>query len=228
MVPPKETAEEQLLHMIEGPSGPRRPSRRSAKTSAIHQLVGRLKDAGSGLKGRLLPSRRPKKDRGDAFLSRLQLINRVVVIALLGMGGYLVVDLVMLRPVSPTLDIRPVPYDGTAAGGIRTVGLGDPLRPLADYQQALRRRNPFRLASARVVNDATPVDTTVTQLDDLIGTLSVVGINRGRVPEALIEDLDAQRTHIVTVGQSVNGLKIESIDARGVLVSYEGESGYIP
>ena len=62
-----------------------------------------------------------------------------------------------------------------------------------------------------------------SKLEELVGGLTVVGINRGRVPEALIEDAKATRTYFVKIGDDLNGLKVKAIDQNGVTVTYEGE-----
>ena len=66
-----------------------------------------------------------------------------------------------------------------------------------------------------------------TKLADLVSSLTVVGINRGTVPEALIEDTQAKRTHFVKVGDQVNGVTISSISSEGVKVTYEGEEAIL-
>ena len=60
-------------------------------------------------------------------------------------------------------------------------------------------------------------------LETITATLKVVGINRGRVPEALIEDTAAKRTYFVKVGDQVNSLTVKGIDKRGVTVMYQDE-----
>ena len=55
----------------------------------------------------------------------------------------------------------------------------------------------------------------------------MVGINRGKVPEALVEDTEAKRTYFVKVGDEINGLKISAIDVNGVKVTYEGEEAVL-
>ena len=83
-------------------------------------------------------------------------------------------------------------------------------------------RNPFRLSAGRLSEPATG-QTVRSKLLELTSQLTVVGINRGRVPEALIEDKDAKRTHFVKVGDQINGVTIIRIDSQGVTVRYEGE-----
>ena len=227
MVPAKETAEEQLLHMIEGPSNPGSSPQRPGRTAWFGQLIEAFRGGAEAIRRRAR-SLRPRTDRSDVFLQRLRLINGILWVVLLGLGGYLVVDLVMLRPEKPTLASSSRGVTAPVPTGVEVEAPGATMRPLDEYQQALKRRNPFRLASGHIAQDVTKPEQAEDQFNKLISNLTVVGINRGQVPEALIEDSDARRTYFVTVGEQVNGLTVEEINVQGVLVSYDGESGYIP
>ena len=215
MVPAKETAEEQLLRMIEGPSAP------SPKGSAGGPPAGRmldpLRDAWDALR-RWIRGRAggPARDRGDAFLSQLHLASRVFWAVLAALGLYLVIDVVILQPAAPRLSTPP----HASGGGAQPVESSG--NKLQEYRKALAARNPFRLEAVRV-EDAPASQTAQAKLEELIAKLSVVGINRGAVPEALIEDADSKRTLFVKVGDVVNGVTISAIDQEGVKVSYEGE-----
>ena len=90
------------------------------------------------------------------------------------------------------------------------------------YRQTLASRNPFRLEVERA-NEAPSSQTAKSRLADLTSSLTVVGINRGEVPEALIEDTQDKRTHFVKVGDQLNGITIRAIGQEGVTVTYEGE-----
>ena len=76
MVAAKETAEEQLLRMIEGPSGPQSPPRRPGRGFSTERLVAWLRGWAETVRRWVLPSHQ-HKDRSDVFLWRLQLINRL-------------------------------------------------------------------------------------------------------------------------------------------------------
>ena len=229
MVPAKETAEEQLLRMIEGPSGPQpqsAPKVSGGKT--LSQGLTSFKGWFEGWRVRF-GRKRPAKDRGDTFLGRLQIINRVFTLVLMALGIYLIVDWFILKPEAPMIVIESSTGSTSVPPTTEPLKTASPPHSLEDYQAALRLRNPFRLASARVVEKTTgKVETAAEKLEKLVSVLTVVGINRGDQPEALVEDAEARRTHFVQVGQQVNGLMIEAIDDRGVLVSYDGETTYLP
>jgi hypothetical protein len=217
MVAAKETAEEQLLRMIEG-SGPAPASGRPGRPAAAgwERLLSPL-GQGRRLLGQWFGRPKRDRDRSDPFLWQLQLTSRLFWVVLAGLGIYLVVDLGINQPKPPTL-LAP---GGTRAGGTPGWTLEDQSRQLANYRSTLASRNPFRLSAPG--SPGLDPATVKNKLVELTQTLTVVGINRGRVPEALIEDTEAKRTHFVKVGDQLNGLTISRIDEHGVTVSYEGE-----
>ena len=214
MVPAKETAEEQLLRMIEGPAAP--SPKGSAGGSPAGRMLDPMRDSWDALR-RWIRGRAgaPARDRGDAFLTQLRLASRIFWALLAALGLYLVVDVVILQPAAPRLAAPP--HASGESPTVRETG-----GKLQEYREALAARNPFRLEAVRV-QDAPASQTAQAKLQELIAKLTVVGINRGAVPEALIEDGESKRTHFVKVGDVINGVTISGIDQEGVKVSYEGE-----
>ena len=202
--------------MIEGPSAP--SPKGPAGGFSAGRMLEPLRDSWDALRrwirGRGAPPGR--RDRGDAFLAQLQLAARVFWAILAALGLYLIVDVVILQPAAPRLSAPP-----QSSGG-ESRHVEDTGSKLQEYRQALAARNPFRLEAVRV-EDAPASETAQAKLQELITKLSVVGINRSAVPEALIEDAESKRTHFVKVGDVLNGVTISAIDNEGVKVTYEGE-----
>ncbi len=218
MVSAKETAEEQLLRMIEGPGGPSSP-RGPLKKFSVEHVTERIRSR-VGLLWRWALPVDASHEHADVFLWRLRIVERVFWVVLGALALYLVADLVMLKHRAPMLSTRssaPVAAASSAEVAAPTDGQ---LKSLAEYREALATRNPFGLAP---IGGAAGNARAKSHLTDLVTPLVVVGINRGRVPEALIEDSQDQRTHFVKVGDEINGLKVSAIDERGVTLSYEGE-----
>ena len=67
--------------------------------------MGGLLGGVSGWVGGLLSRLQPRKPRADAFLTRLQLMNRLVLLVLMGLGAYLVVELIAMRDEAPHLTL---------------------------------------------------------------------------------------------------------------------------
>ena len=222
MAPAKETAEEQLLKMIEGPRG----SGGAAKPPGVSAPRGwrsSMLDVAHRWQRMLLPGRR----EADVFLWNLRVAQRVLWIGLAGLGAYVMLDLLWspsqlnkrLRAFSA--NTRKISTAATAPSDAMP-----PLKPLATYVSAVAQRNPF--TGAKALTQAQAVRTTRDDLEARAQDLVVVGIDRGAIPVALVEQKSAQRTHMVKVGDEVNGLTVKQISSDGVVVSYEGEELVLP
>jgi hypothetical protein len=200
--------------MIEGPpASPKGPMGSFSPERLLEPLRGSLDAVKRWVTGP--PGRR---EGGDPFLAQLQLAGRIGWAILAGLGLYLLVDVVILQPAAPRLTSAPP----ASSGGPRVVPVEDAGSRAQAYRQTLAARNPFRLEAGRV-EEGPSNQTAKSKLADLTSSLAVVGINRGAVPEALIEDSQAKRTHFVKVGDQINGVTISAIDQEGVKVTYEGE-----
>jgi hypothetical protein len=192
----------------------------------MQRLVGGWRSVTSRLPFRR-PSRAARRVRqsSDGLLWRLLVVERVFWLILVALVAYVVVDLGVVAPArsrasavamlpasqSPTPD--PVGSEAGDAG----------LRPLAEYREALMSRNPFGIASNQLGASRIRGEQVRSRLQELAAMLKVVGLNRGRVPEAIIEDTSASRTYFVKVGDQVGEMTVTTIDQRGVTVTYEGE-----
>ena len=222
MATAKETAEEQLLRMIEGPGSPpagRGPMRGFARASDhVRQRVRLFWQWAVS----------SQRQESDVLLWRLRLGERVLWLLLLVLGLYLLVDLLApaRRPRLPVSPGSSKELSETAAGGAETV---DPrLQPVTAYQEAMVKRNPFALTLRNAGGaGGSGGEDAKNPLAGAISKLKVVGVNRGRVPEALVEDTEARRTYFLKVGDQINGLTVKSIDQRGVLVTHENEEAYL-
>jgi len=223
MVAAKETAEEQLLRMIEGPGG-RPPPLGPLRRFSVDHLRDQIRAVIDALRRWVLPSRQGR-DGSDVLLWRLRLAQRLFWMGLIGLAVFFVVDLFIFRP-TPPLATRAT--SGMSLGShAAPVTVEDQLLPTEEHRRKLLTRNPFGLIVSET--GSSPVEqASKSRLAELAGPLTVVGINRGRIPEALIEDTTAQRTYVVKVGDQINGLMVKSIGQQGVVVSYEGEETLLP
>ncbi len=220
MVAYKETAEEQLLRMIEGPQPgspstaspgspePPRAPRGSPLTGFSQQVSGWLQ--------RLSPSRARPRGR-DPLIWNLQLASRVLWVILAVLGAYVVVDLVLIQP---TYQLNRSGGPGGSASG--PVSARTPLKPLADYIGAVIQRDPFTGLLPGMAQQASP-PTTQRRLEEMAAGYVLVGIDRGPNPTALVENTEQKRTLIINVGDDIGGMKVKKITSEGVLLNYEGE-----
>ena len=201
--------------MIEGPpsASPKGPP----GGLSPERLRDGLRDSVEALK-RWVRGPQSHREGGDPFLAQLQLAGRVFWAVLAALGLYLIVDVVILQPAPPRLALAPQPPSGASSG----TPVEDAAGRSQAYRQALISRNPFRLETGRAA-EAPSSQTAQARLLELTSSLTVVGINRGAIPEALIEDTQTKRTHFVKVGDQINGITISGIAQEGVKVTYEGE-----
>jgi hypothetical protein len=224
MVPLKETAEEQLLRMIEGSQGSQAPHH-STGDPPLKRLTDALQERTVRWWRRVVPPRRGPQ-AADPFLWNLRLTQRLLWVLLVGLGAYVVIDLALIQP-TPRLATVSVPQtEGTAVAVAPPVTLENSLKPLAEYLAAVSQRNPFTGAVGAL--DEPGAKTAKHQLEELASGFVVVGIDRGPNPVALIEHREQQRTYIMKVGDELNGMTVTSINAEGVVVSYEGEELLLP
>ena len=208
--------------MIEGPGGASASSRPPLRRFSPEGLVEQLRAQAQRLWRWMVPATASRAST-DGLLWRLRLAERIGWMVLAALGLYLVSDLLFVHRRPPMTAVQPsqAPSLSHATESARSE---DGLKPAAEYQQAIVTRNPFRLA----LPDSVQARSVKLKLTELTSTLSVVGINRGRVPEALVEDSAAKRTYFVKVGEQINGLTVKSIDQRGVTVTYENEEAILP
>lgn len=216
----QETPAEQLLRMIEGPpevaGAPRLPGGRS---------WGRVWSGLRGIWTRCVKWVMPIERRADPFLWSVRLSNRFLWIMLIGLGAYTLRDFTRGGP-KPSPELVGL-SDRLASGDtqVQSVPSVDAAaQSLPQYLAAFASRNPFT-GSAFVQQQGQPAakQTVKNRLEELAAGVTVVGIDRGPTPVALIEDVGQQRTHFVKVGDSINGLLVKEISPQGVIVSYEGE-----
>lgn len=220
MVAYKETAEEQLLRMIEGPQ----PGSSSTPGEAPADPPPSRTDKWAGVRGqlsdwlrRLSPSRTRPRGR-DPLIWNLQLASRVLWVILAALGAYVVVDLVLIQPSYQL----PRSGSGAASTPAGPAAARAPLKPLADYIGVVVQRDPFTGLLPGVAQQAPP-PTTERRMEQMVASLKLVGIDRGPNPAALVENTEQNRTLIVNVGDDLNGMKVKKISAEGVLLTYEGE-----
>ncbi|GEM_PF-4773280 len=194
--------------MIEGPSA----ARGGPRPRGWQGLAARVQEAPQRISRWFTPVRQPS----DPFLARLLLADRVMWVILGALGVYVFGDLVLTPPRVPAL-----PALNAAVSASSSAEVAPP--PVAQYQEAITARNPFNLSAKRSTGDLKEISAR-QKLEALTKSLSVVGINRGRIPEALVEDAEAKRTLFLKVGDHLNGLTVSAIDASGVTVTYDGET----
>ncbi|MBI3011177.1 MAG: hypothetical protein HYY58_01615, partial [Candidatus Omnitrophica bacterium] len=211
MVAFKETAEEHLLRMIEGPRGADPPGK-PTPASVLSQLKDRAQGLMARLWGLVVPARRGRYGT-DTFLWNLRLASRLLWVVLAGLGTYVVLDLLVIQPKPRPGRILAI-GNATTASEVSPANPADSLQPLADYLASVTQYNPFT-GAAQGRQAAPVIKTTKRRLEELASGLMVVGIDRGPNPVALIEHSAQQRTYTVKVGDEINGMIVKEISSEG-------------
>ena len=219
MVPYKETAEEQLLRMIEGPQGPARELTPQSPGPMRPQVMESLNRFGMEMWRRLI---RLKSDSpgADPLLWNSRVLSRVLWVVLVLLGGYVVFDLLLVQSISRAAAAsqhRMPRTIGTSSQPVNPVK--EPLRPASEYVERIGLRNPFTGSPSSQVSAKTLEEKLQEKIKDLV----IVGIDRGTNPAVLIEDKAQGRTMAVTPGDEIRGMKVKKVTSEGVVFSYEGQ-----
>ena len=184
----KPTPEEKLFAVIQGaPHAPLRP-----RAQALSLALARRSLA--------------------AFIGPLELprINRLlaVVVAVLG-AACLLAPLIMQPQVERVMNrasTQSVPF--VIAKPLEGV------KPLADYSELMREKDPFQVGSATPAGQptaSTNPQPRPQQFQDALADLKLVGISWGDDPTVMIEELSTHETHFLKTGQSVGPFTVKEI-----------------
>lgn len=226
MVHSKETAEEQLLRIIEASSGEKSSPVPGQPVSGLMRWMEGFRQFPLWLGKRLFPERRGRW-KEDPFLWNLRLANRLLWVVLLGLAAYVGMELFWVPAESELPGISSAPIE-TPVGVSTPARAKSPVKPLTDYLTALAG-NPFRTQEAVVDSTGAPAPQTVRErLVELTSGLVVVGLDRGARPVAFIESSEEGKTYVVGIGEQFKGVTVKAISAGGVTLSYEGEEIVLP
>lgn len=105
-------------------------------------------------------------------------------------------------------------------------------KDIAEYLQTVSHRNIFQPYEKKIVEEKTDEETPLTpKVAEKISTWKLVGVSWIDTPEsttAMIEDGQTSMTYFVKTGDVFKGVKVESIYADRVVVSFDGEIMDLP
>ena len=202
--------EERLLRLIKG-------SARRESGQEVNKAAPKLID--SQHSERPLPS----KFNPLGFLTKIKsfdiynfkFANKVLSILIILSLLYFVLSFVLFRP-SASLKLTPMAADNKIKD--LTAPIPEP-KPYSDYASQLNRRDLFQssVSSQPQIGSSKDISTDITK------ELSLLGIVRGDKPQAIIEDQRTKKTYFLNIGDSINGLVIESIGEGKVTLDYHGQ-----
>lgn len=103
--------------------------------------------------------------------------------------------------------------DKADEGALEIPRIGD----LASYSKAVQGRSLFQSPVME------PVSVQKSSGKDLSKKLNLVGILEGDEPQAIIEDMELNKTHYVYKGQAFNGSKVKDIQKGKVILDCDGQ-----
>ncbi len=215
----EEIAEERLLRMIEG-----QPSTNTA--SAAKQTAWDKMRGGSGSFWQRFRWT-PQKKREDSLLSKLRLATRLMWVVLVVLGVYVAFDITQSEQetASGLLEEENTSPMDERTVTIAPINLEQLEAPLADLIAAVVERNPFTGSAEQKQQPKIdlPKQSVRQKLSEMAADLRIVGIDRGAIPQAMIEDTNQRRTFFLQAGEMINGLEVIEISDRGVVLGYENQ-----
>jgi len=203
--------EERLLRLIKG-------SPRKGPGQEVNQAVPNLID-----------SQRPKKSFPSkinplGFLTKiksfdiynLKFANKVLSVLIILSLLYFVLSFVLFKP-SVSLKLAPMAADNKIKD--LTAPILEP-KPYSYYANEINRRDLFQSS----IYSASPSASNASNLgSDITKELSLLGIVHGDKPQAIIEDQKTKKSYFLNIGDSINGLIVESIGEGKVTLDFNGQ-----
>jgi len=223
MDPEKDTAEEQLLRVIED-GGKGKESAGGDAKGKPSSLVERLKNVLSSIKGRLKGKSTGRHVKGEQW--DIRWANNLLWILLAALTIYIISDFVLFSSNAKEKYVKKMPITANAESAISAAPdiMEGQLKSLNEYVGALTDRNPFTGKGRPIITETTYKEPSARdKLEEMIEGLVLVGINRGANPDAVIEDSGAKQTYFVSEGDKVRDLTVKSISADSIVFEYEGE-----
>jgi hypothetical protein len=217
------TPEKQLLKLIEDPKAEGRSiqvhaiKHRGISLFSLSAWISRL----FFLRGRL---RRWFKS-GELRQSNIKIINRILVLCILGLAFYLIssvtISMINVRK-KPDLD------SGIQVKTIKPVALRDTsfLKAASFYLEKIRERNIFEIGYRKQEKPKSAVSAPSppsSRIMEATQHLRLVGIAWSEDPDVMIEDTKAMKTFFVKRGQMIGELKVQAIFRDKVVLSYGDE-----
>jgi len=211
--------EEKLFNIIEGKNSEfsKKPEERSGQFAGI---LKSLEIWQRTLKEQLHKIHLPKKRPFAGFNFsefNLEITNRILIVILGGLIIFLFVDFIYLKP-----DFKKI-YEKISALPAARLKKRDViyLKPLSAYLDASAKRDIFNPIA--ITKEDMYVERIV-RLEELTKGLSLVGIFWGKNPEVMIEDTEEKKTYFLRRGQTIKGIKIDSILEDRVILEHNNET----
>lgn len=146
----------------------------------------------------------------------LALSHKVLKIVLLCLIGYFI--LTFLFPLLWEAGLREPEVSDSEIAESLAEDVAVKLPQAEDYQAYLKHINSRQLFETDFAKSALQAESEV----NLSEKFSLVGIISGDIPQAVIENKQAQKTYYLKEGESFSGIKVEQINEGKVSINYHG------
>lgn len=204
MDPDKDIAEERLLRVIE-----KGQARSASMSLGANKGLGLFKILRTWLAQNYS---RPVARESDLTLRLMRIASAVLWFGLACFGIYFIFDLVHQQsPFKHKLFEAKSRIVASAKDSVNAA-LEEKLQPENHYVDAMQNPNPFTGAAEEVkVEEPVRGPSASQKLAEMAKGLAVVGINRGPVPDAIVENTEQKRTFFVKAGDMINDMKVKEI-----------------
>lgn len=230
----KETAEQKLLKLIESTDSQQADG---AGGEQYAQSVADAQNVIASVRGGGLDSVVPLVQKITLpFKGLLSVIQNPAAIGVKEVNKLLVAGIAILAMIFVTDFVKNMRSGGEAVRLSVTdnmAALGSIVVPrfkdLAEYASVVSQRNIFHPFEKKIVEEKEAQEAKVPnqRILDKTGNFKVVGISWLDTPESatvMIEDAKTQVTHFLKTGDTLQGVKVKTIYADQVILSYEGET----
>lgn len=219
MDPDKDIAEERLLRVIE--KGQARTA--SAVAMGSPKGINLFKWIRSWLAQNYS---RPIGREVDPTLKILQTVSALVWFALACFGVYFGLQYLAEQKQSFHGRAFKARQAASSSAQMDAARLEPQLKDENHYVEAVQNPNPFTGTSEEVVvQEEAPVrgPSPAEKLAQMAKGLVIVGINRGAVPDAIIENTEQKKTFFVKAGDMINDMQVKEVRRDTVVLTLEGE-----
>ena len=137
-------------------------------------------------------------------------INRALSIVVIGLGAWCVLGPLLLRPRIDRVLQQARKY-------LAPFVIAPPLEGLnasTDYVARMRSKDPFRVSDATASRPQAPSAATGAPAPNakaLLADFKLVGIARGTVPQAMIEQVSQKTTHVLKAGDPIGPFTVKEV-----------------
>lgn len=134
-------------------------------------------------------------------------INRGLTVLIIALAGWCLLNPLLLRPRVDRVLKRATKY-------LAPFVIAPPLEGLntsTEYIERMRSKDPFRVGDAPVTTSSAATAAPSPSVQALLSDFRLVGIARGVVLQAMVEQVSQQTTHVLTAGDPLGPFIVKEV-----------------